>query len=115
MLEKRTFCPKQKVEVDPRHFRDEALLSDEGTTRTRFSFALKGPVDVAWIDAFYRMQWAGLDDVGYRISRDCREIFVELDGHHEPEDRGGTLAGGIGAFVELINRAVASEDANQAA
>ncbi len=106
--------PNARVNVDIKSLREEPIPPEEGGHLTRFCIPLQGTFGVAWIESFYRLQWAGVDDIGYHLSKNCREIYFEQEA--QPEAREwlpGTL-GNLEKFIARVNSDAAAE-ANQAA
>lgn len=104
------------VDVELESMREEIpAAEDGGPPRTRFSIPLKGAFGVEWIEGFYRLQWAGMDDIGYHISKDCREIYFERTPPTESREWLPGVLGSLREFIGLVNRELTRNEANQAA
>ena len=92
------------VDVDLSSVREEVAMPDGSEPpRTRFSIPLKGAFGVDWIESFYALQWAGQDEIGYHISKNCREIYFERDAPPEGREWLEGALGSLREFIGLVN------------
>ena len=104
------------VDADLESVREEITAAEDGETpRVRFSVPLKGAFGVEWIESFYRLQWAGTDDIGYHISKNCREIYFERNAATESREWLPEALKSLREFIVLVNRELISNEANRAA
>ena len=108
--------PRASVGADLESVREEITVAEDGETpRTRFSVPLTGAFGVEWIESFYRLQWAGTDDIGYHISKNCREIYFERSAPAESREWLPGALSSLRDFIGLVNRELTRNEGNQAA